>query len=177
MTLLQIYRTYFKIGMMTFGGGYSMIAIMEREVVSRLQWLEKAEFLDMVALSQSLPGAIAVNLSTMSGSRIRPRWGAIAAYGGVITPSLVIIYIIARFFEPYMDLPVIRAIFAGLNPAVIGLMLASVFQLGRAIRPVPFNLLLGAFGLCAITVLGWHPLVMILAAGVAGFLMKGRVSL
>lgn len=177
MTLIQIYKTYFRIGIMTFGGGYSMIAIMEREVVTRLKWLEEREFLDMVALSQSLPGAIAVNLSSMSGSRMRSKWGALAAYGGVITPSLLIIYIIARFFEPYMDLPMVRAIFAGINPAVIGLMLASVFKLGRAIKPVPFNLLLGAFGLGAITVFGWHPLVMILAAGSAGFLMKGRVTL
>lgn len=176
MTLRQIYQTYFKIGIMTFGGGYSMIAIMEREVVGRLKWLDKAEFLDMVALSQSLPGAIAVNLSSMSGDRIRPRWGAITAYAGVITPSLLIIYIIARFFEPYMDLPVVRAIFAGINPAVIGLMLSSVFQLGRAIKPVPFNILLGLFGLGAITVLGWHPLIMVFIAGAAGFLVKGRVA-
>lgn len=176
MTLLDIYKTYFRIGIMTFGGGYAMIAIMEREVVYRLKWLEKAEFLDMVALSQSLPGALAVNLSAMSGGRIRPRWGALAAYAGVITPSLLVIYLIARFFEPYMDLPMVRAAFMGLNPAVIGLMMASVFQLGRAIQPIPFNLLLLAFGLCTIALLGWHPLVMILLAGAAGFLMKRRVS-
>lgn len=177
MTLFNIYRTYFKIGIMTFGGGYAMIALMEREVVFRLKWLEKEEFLDMAALSQSLPGAIAVNLSAMSGSRIRPRGGALAAYAGVITPSLLTIYLIARFFEPYMDLPWVRAAFYGLNPAVIGLMLASVLQLGRALKPVPMNLLLGAFGLCGVTVLGWHPLVMIVGAGVAGYLMKGRVAL
>ncbi len=177
MTLLKIYQTYFKIGLMTFGGGYAMIAIMEREVVSHLKWLEKKEFLDMAALSQSLPGAIAVNLSAMSGSRLHQRWGAVTAYAGVITPSLLVIYIIARFFEPYMDRPLVRAVFYGINPAVIGLMLASVFQLGKAIKPVPMNLLLGAFGLCGVTVLGWHPLVMILGAGIAGFLMKGRVTL
>ncbi len=177
MTLLEIYSVYFRIGIMTFGGGYAMIGIMEREVVTRRGWIEKPEFLDMVALTQSLPGALAVNLAAMSGSRMRPRWGAITAYAGVITPSLLVIYIIARFFEPYMDLPLVRAVFSGINPAVIGLMLASVLQLGRSIKPVPFNLLLGAFGLCAITVLGWHPLVMILVAGIIGFMMKGRVVL
>lgn len=176
MTLLQIYKTYFKIGIMTFGGGYAMIAIMEREVVGRLKWIEKQDFLDMVALSQSLPGALAVNLAAMSGSRLHPRWGAPCAYGGVITPSLIIIYIIARFFEPYMDLPMVRAAFMGINPAVIGLMLASVLQLGRSLKPVAFNILLCAFGLCTITVLGWHPLVMVLLSGAAGFLIKGRVN-
>jgi len=177
MSLLRIYTAYFKIGIMTFGGGYAMIAMMEREVVSRLGWLDKDTFLDMVALSQSLPGALAVNLSAMSGSRIHSRWGALTAYAGVITPSLAIIYLIARFFEPYMDLPVVRAAFAGLNPAVIGLMLASVLQLGRAVRPVPFNLLLMLFGMTAVAFWGWHPLLMILAAAGAGYLMKGRVTL
>lgn len=177
MTLARIYAAYFKIGIMTFGGGYAMVAMMEREVVSRLEWLDKGEFLDMVALSQSLPGALAVNLAAMSGSRIRPRWGALTAYAGVITPSLLIIYIIARFLQPYMDLPLVRAAFAGLNPAVIGLMMASVLQLGKSIRPVTFNLLMGLFGMTAIAFLGWHPLLMVFVAGVAGYLVKGRVAI
>lgn len=174
MTLFEIYKTYFTIGIMTFGGGYAMIGIMERELVTRLKWIEKEEFVDMIALSQSLPGALAVNMAAMSGNRIHPKFGALTAYGGVITPSLLVIYIIARFFEPYMDLPVVQAIFSGINPAVIGLMLASVFQMGKAIKPVQFNVLLGLFGLCGITVLGWHPLVMIVVSGIAGFLIKGR---
>ncbi len=176
MRLFEIYKTYFTIGIVTFGGGYAMIGIMERELVTRRKWIEKEEFLDMIALSQSLPGALAVNMAAMSGNRIHPKFGALAAYGGVITPSLLVIYIIARFFEPYMDVPVVQAIFSGINPAVIGLMLASVFQMGKAIKPVHFNVLLGLFGLCGITVLGWHPLVMILVSGIVGFLMKGRVT-
>ncbi len=176
MTLLQIFRTYFKIGIMTFGGGYAMIGVMEREVVSRLKWIDKHEFLDMVALSQSLPGALAVNLAAMSGNRIHSKWGAPAAYAGVIAPSLLVIYIIARFFEPYMDLPLVRGVFSGINPAVIGIMLASVLQLGKSIKPLTFNILLGVFGLCGVTLLNWHPLVMILVAGAAGFFMKGRVT-
>lgn len=177
MTLMQIYRTYFTIGIMTFGGGYAMIGIMERELVTRLKWIEKPEFLDMIALSQSLPGALAVNMAAMSGSRIHPRHGAFVAYAGVITPSLLVIYVIAKFFEPYMDLPMVKAVFTGINPAVIGLMLASVFQMGKSIKPLQFNVLMGVFGLCGIAVLGWHPLIMILTAGAAGFLMKGRATL
>lgn len=176
MTLLKIFVEYFRIGILTFGGGYAMIAMMDREIVTRLKWLEKEEYLDMVVLSQSLPGALAVNMAAMSGSRIRGRKGALAAYAGIITPSLLVIYLIARFFEPYMDHPLVQAAFSGLNPAVIGIMMASVLQLGRAIQPVPFNLLLLAFGMGSVAVLGWHPLVMIFIAGCAGFLMKGRVK-
>lgn len=177
MTLFEIYKTYFTIGMVTFGGGYAMIGIMERELVTRLNWLEKPEFLDMLALSQSLPGALAVNMAAMSGNRIHPKFGALTAYAGVVTPSLIVIYLIARFFEPYMDLPMVQAVFSGINPGVIGLMLASVLQMGKSIKPLQFNVLLGLFGLCGITVLGWHPLVMIVVSGLAGFLMKGKVAL
>lgn len=106
---------------------------------------------------------------------MKARFGAVTAYAGVVTPSLLVIYLIARFFEPYMEAPLARAAFQGLNPAVIGFMLASVLQLGRSIRPGAFNLTLLLFGCVAVAVLGWHPLV-ILAAGAAGYFMKGRLS-
>lgn len=176
VTPLHVFAAFFRIGITTFGGGYAMIAMMEREAVARLGWLDKQEYLDMVALSQSLPGALAVNLSAMAGSRLNQRWGAWLAYAGVVTPSLLIIYLIARFFEPYMDSPMVRAMFSGMNPAIIGLMAASVYQLWRSIKPVPLNIALGAFGLAAVSVLGWHPLLMILIAGGAGFFLKGRMN-
>lgn len=173
MKFKTVFSTFLYIGCITFGGGYAMLGVMERELVGRRQWLTAEEFLDMTALSQSLPGPLAVNMSALLGRRLNPVWGAWAAYAGVVAPSLIIIGLIAQFLEPYMNSPWVRAAFWGLNPAVLGLMLASLLQLGRNLEKVPFNVILGLFAFGAMIVLHWHPIVVILLAGAAGYLVVG----
>jgi len=97
--LKDIFVTFFMIGLFTFGGGYAMIPLIEKEIVEKKKWVEKEEITDILAVSQSIPGAIAINSATFIGFKIKGRIGAIAATLGVILPSFVIISFIAAFFR------------------------------------------------------------------------------
>jgi len=173
MNFQTVFLTFVYIGCITFGGGYAMLGAMERELVGRKGWLTSEEFLDMTALSQSLPGPLAVSMASLLGRRLNPVWGSWAAYAGVILPSLIIIGLIAQFLEPYMSSPWIRAAFWGLNPAVLGMMLASLFQLGGGLKREKFNVLLAGFAFAGLVFLHWHPIVIIVIAGFAGYWVRG----
>lgn len=122
---LELFKVFFKIGAFTFGGGYAMIPIIEEEIVENKHWVKKEEVFDLFAISQSIPGAIAINTSTLVGYKIAGRLGAIFATLGVILPSFFIITIIATFFGKIADSITVHAIFKGINAAVIVLILLA----------------------------------------------------
>ena len=115
-TLLVIFGSFFKIGLFTFGGGYAMIPLIEREVIDRRGWVERREFLDLLTLAQSVPGPIAVNTAVFVGYRMRGVRGALAALWGTILPSFTIILLIALFFADIRHNPVVDAAFKGMRP-------------------------------------------------------------
>ncbi|MDE6157409.1 MAG: chromate transporter, partial [Muribaculaceae bacterium] len=129
-----LFLTFAKIGAFTFGGGWAMISLIEREVVDKRKWLERTEFLDLLAVAQSLPGILAVNISVVVGDKLRSLKGAIAAALGTITPCFFIILLIAMFLTPEMITtnPVITAVFKGIRPVVVALILAPVFTTAKA---------------------------------------------
>lgn len=131
--LWSLLATFFKIGMFTFGGGWAMISIIEREIVDRHHWLEREEFLDLLAVAQSLPGILAVNISVAVGDKLRGGRGSIAASSGTILPSFLIILFIAIFLTP--DLingnPILSKIFMGIRPAVVALIIAPVISAAK----------------------------------------------
>ncbi len=96
----QLFATFFKIGVFTFGGGWAMISIIEKEIVDRHHWIEREDFLDLLAVAQSLPGILAVNISVAVGDRLRGRAGSVVAALGTILPSFLIILTIAIFLTP-----------------------------------------------------------------------------
>lgn len=108
--------------MFTIGGGYAMIPLIEREIVKR-QWMTKEDFMQMFAITQSLPGVFAVNISIFVGYRLRGFWGSLVCALGTILPSFVIILIIALFFDKFQDNPYVIRIFNGIRPAVVALIL------------------------------------------------------
>lgn len=116
---LQLFLTFFKLGAFTFGGGYAMIPLIEREIVDNHGWIDKDEIMDVFAIAQSIPGAIAINTSTLVGFKVKGRIGALCATFGVILPSFLIILAIATFFVGISDQPIVEAIFTGINGAVI----------------------------------------------------------
>ena len=126
--------TFLKIGAFTFGGGWAMISIIEREIVDKHHWLDKREFLDLLAVAQALPGILAVNISAAVGDRLKGVKGSIIASLGTILPSFVIILAIAIFLTPDIikSNPTITAIFKGIRPAVVALIIAPVFTSARA---------------------------------------------
>ncbi len=99
-TYFQLFSTFFKIGSFTFGGGWAMISIIQREVVEKRHWIKQEEFLDLLAIAQSMPGILAVNISTVIGDRLKGVKGSLAAALGTILPSFIIILMIAIFLTP-----------------------------------------------------------------------------
>lgn len=130
----QLFVSFLKIGAFTFGGGWAMISIIEREIVERHNWIEKDDFLDLLAIAQSLPGILAVNIATAVGDKLRGMKGGIVAAAGTILPSFLIILAIAVFLTPDMikNNRVISSIFMGIRPAVVALIIAPVITSARA---------------------------------------------
>ena len=132
----RLFATFFKIGAFTFGGGWAMISIIEREIVDRYHWIEKDDFLDLLAIAQSLPGILAVNIATAVGDKLRGTSGSVVASLGTILPSFLIILAIAIFLTPEMikNNRVISAIFMGIRPAVVALIIAPVLTSAKAAK-------------------------------------------
>ncbi len=132
--LRELFITFFKIGGFTFGGGWAMISLVERELVDRKQWLSREDFLDLLAVAQSLPGILAVNMAAVMGDRLANTRGAITGALGTILPSFLIILLIAIFLTPDVikNNAVISAIFMGIRPAVVALIIAPVITSSKA---------------------------------------------
>lgn len=133
---LQLFLSFFKIGAFTFGGGWAMISIIEKEIVEKHHWIERDEFLDLLAVAQSLPGILAVNISVAVGDKLRGMRGSLAAAAGCILPSFLIILCIAIFLTPDMikNNPTLSGIFMGIRPAVVALIVAPVISSAKSAR-------------------------------------------
>ena len=132
----SLFSTFFKIGAFTFGGGWAMISIIEREIVDKHHWIDRDEFLDLLAIAQSLPGILAVNIATAVGDKIRGGKGSMMAALGTILPSFMIILAIAIFLTPDLikNNRVISSIFMGIRPAVVALIVAPVITSAKAAK-------------------------------------------
>ena len=131
MELLRMFLTFAKVGVMTFGGGYAMLPILQREIVEKHQWATDAELTDYFAIGQCTPGIIAVNTATFIGRKHQGILGGIVATLGVVFPSLVIITLIAAFLTNFADIPLVRNALAGVNACVVALIASSVLKLGK----------------------------------------------
>lgn len=134
--IFNLFATFLKIGAFTFGGGWAMIAIIEKEIVDKRQWLSKEEFLDLLAVSQSIPGILAVNMAVAVGDKLEGRRGAIWAALGTILPSFIMILCIAIFLTPetIKSNEILNNIFRGIRPAVVALIIAPVISSARAAK-------------------------------------------
>ena len=132
--LFQLFITFFKIGAFTFGGGWAMISIIEKEIVDKHRWIAKEDFLDLLAVAQSLPGILAVNISVAVGDKLRGTRGSITAALGTILPSFMIILAIAIFLTPDLikNNDTLNAIFKGIRPAVVALIIAPVITSAKS---------------------------------------------
>lgn len=163
------FRTFFKIGLFTLGGGYAMIPLIEEEVVNKKQWVSKEEFLDLIAIAQSCPGVFAINISIFIGYKLRKIRGAIATAFGTALPSFLIILAIAMFFRHFEDNPVVAAMFRGIRPAVVALIAVPTFNLARSAKISWTNCWIPIGGALLIWLLGVSPIYIILLAGLGGW--------
>ena len=123
--LWKMFRTFFKVGAFTFGGGYAMLPLIQEEVVDKNKWLDDDEFLDIIAIAEVTPGPVAVNTSVYVGYKMEGFKGALVCTLGTILPSFLIILCIAMFFSQYRDNEIINKIFMGIRPAVAALIFSD----------------------------------------------------
>lgn len=170
-----LFRTFFKIGVVTFGGGYAMIPLIETEVVDRHKWLSREELLDLIAVAQSCPGVFAINISIFIGFKLRRLKGALCASLATALPSFVIILLIAMFFHQFQDNKVVAAMFKGIRPAVVALIAVPTFNLARRAKINLANCWIPIGGALLIWLMGVSPIAIIIIAGIAGY-VYGRLQ-
>lgn len=176
---LQLFTTFLKIGAFTFGGGWAMISIIEREIVDKHKWITREEFLDLLAVAQSLPGILAVNISVAIGDKLRKTRGSICAALGTILPSFTIILAIAIFLTPDLikNNEILNKIFLGIRPAVVALIIAPVITTARAAKINWKSIIIPI----AVALLIWsklpyisNPIVFIILGGIGGYIWYTR---
>ena len=163
---LKIFTTFAKIGAFTIGGGYAMIPIIQREVVEKNGWIEEKDFMDILAISQSAPGILAVNISIFLGYRLRGVKGSIVATLGSALPSFLIILLIAMFFAGYQDNPTVIKIFKGIRPAVVALIAVPMISMAKKAKLNIYTGTLAAATAVLIIFLKVSPLYILLVVGV-----------
>ena len=175
----ELFITFFKIGTFTIGGGYAMIPLIQREVVERRRWLSDTEMLDVIALSQTMPGILAANIAALVGQRLRGTRGALLAVLGNILMPIIFILLIALFFRQFKDNPTVEHIFMGIRPAVVALIAAPVFTLARKAGVTLRTVWIPVVAAGLIWLLGVSPVLVILAALLLGWIyskMKGTAN-
>ena len=169
--LLDLFLTFARIGVCTFGGGYAMLPILQLEVVEKRNWATEDELMDYYAIGQCTPGVIAVNTATFIGYKHHGLLGAACATAGVVFPSLVIITIIAAFIQQFAHMPVVQDAFSGVRIVVCALVLQSVWKMAKkSVIDLPAAVIL-LVTFVAVAFFGISPIVMVIAAGAVGILL------
>ena len=143
MIYLELFLTFLKIGAFTFGGGYAMLPFMQQEVLVN-NWMSEEELLNFIAVAESTPGPVAINMATFIGLQKGEIFGAICATLGVVLPSFVIIVLVAKFYTKYKNSFVVKGCLTGLRPVVVGLIAAAIISLGYGVF-FPLGISLTAF--------------------------------
>ncbi len=131
---LEFFMIFFKIGMFTIGGGYAMVPLIKEQIVDKKRWMEELEFIDVLGVAQSCPGALVVNVAIFVGMKLRKRIGITVAVLGVVLPSVIIILIIAIFFKDLENNSLFISIFKGIKPAIVALILAPAIGMGKSVK-------------------------------------------
>ena len=171
-TILRMFFTFARIGGFTFGGGYAMLPMLQKEVVEKYKWATSDELLDYYAIGQCTPGVIAVNAATFIGYKIKGIPGAIFATLGVVTPSIIIIGIIAAFISNFRDYEVVQWAFSGIRAAVVALILSAIVKLGKKSLVDIFTVIIFLVVAVLSFVTDLSPVVFVVSAAVCGLVIK-----
>ena len=172
---LKLFISFFKIGAFTFGGGWAMIPLIEREVVDKQNWIKREDFVDALAIAQSLPGVLAVNISIFIGNKLRGLKGCLMATLGTILPSFLIILAIAIWFVQTYDNPVVERIFKGIRPAVVALIVSPVFSTAKTARINIKTVIIPIIVALSIWLGGISPIWFVLLGAIGGILYCNHV--
>lgn len=170
--LLQMFLAFAKVGVMTFGGGYAMLPILQREIVDNKGWATEEELMDYFAIGQCTPGVIAVNTATFIGQKLKGTWGAIFATLGVVFPSLIIISLLAGVIEAFSHLTWVQNAFGGIRVCVCVLIANAVVKLyKKAVVDVP-TFIIFLIVAAGSVFLSLSPVIFVLIAAIAGIILK-----
>ena len=173
---LRLFWIFFRVGAFTFGGGYAMVPVIQKELVERAKLINEKDFLDIIAIAQSMPGAIAVNTSVFVGYKLYGILGSVFALLGTIIPSMVVIIIMAVFYNQIKDIESIQLFFQGVRPAIVALIFMAAVKLAKNLTPTYFNVLTGSMAFIGIVFFEFHPIFMIILAAIAGLVYEKRRS-
>ncbi len=170
VNLLELFFVFFKVGTFTIGGGYAMLPLIQEEVIKNKKWLNTREFMDILGITQSLPGPLIINFALLAGYRLKGVKGGLFALLGAILPSFVIILVIAVHLWQFGENRAVQAAFQGIRPAVVALILFAAIKLGKEILRQRFTMLLFLLCLGILLFFQVHPVVVIIIGALAGFL-------
>ncbi len=166
----DLFRVFFRIGAFTIGGGLAMLPIIEREVVERKKWIAREDFTDILAVTQTMPGVIAVNMAVAVGYRLKGIRGSLIAVSGAVLAPFLAILMLAVFFRTYRSNPVVESIFLGMRPVVVALIAVPVITTMRSIGLTLSTGLIAGAATLLIWLFGVSPVWIILAAGLGGYI-------
>ncbi|HHW01311.1 MAG TPA: chromate transporter [Thermoanaerobacterales bacterium] len=167
-----MFWAFFKIGAFTLGGGFAMIPLMKVEMVDKQKWIKEEEFLDIIAVTQSAPGAVAINSSIYIGYRLAGLLGAVIATLGTVLPSFLIILLVVMFYADMKSNKYVERAFKGIYPAIVVLILAAAINLWKAAFRDKTGIAIAVIALFALIVLDIHPILVILISGLAGIVLE-----
>ncbi|WP_294342165.1 chromate transporter [uncultured Clostridium sp.] len=172
--LLNLFWAFFKIGAFTFGGGYAMVPLIEKEIVEKQKWVDKDEFVDIIVLSQSFPGALAVNCSTMVGYKICGIVGAVVTLLAVVLPSFIIMLMVAMYLMKFRNNIYVNAAFKGINAAVPIMVLVAIVSLSKSLRKSTMTYIIMAAALIVLLFFDINPIWVIIVSALFGVFYYGR---
>ena len=167
---LNLFLTFMKIGAFTFGGGYAMIPLIQREVVEEKKWISESELMDMIAIAESTPGPIAINSATFVGHHVSGFWGAFCATLGVILPSFAIIAAISYVLQQFERLRAVKYAFMGIRAGVLALILKAFWNMARQIPKKAVSCCIAATAFVLAALLKLNVLVVIVLCAAAGLI-------
>lgn len=159
--IIEIFILFFKIGAFTIGGGYAMLSLIEDEIVNKKKWLDHEEFLDGMAIAQSTPGVLAVNISLITGYKIAGFLGMFAGMLGAVLPSFFLVLFLSQILLAYGNHPIVVAIFNGVKPAITALILISVYRIGKSANINRYNFVIPLIVAVLIKYFGVSPILII----------------
>lgn len=184
---LELFWSFFQVGLFSFGGGYAALPLIQEQIMEAHKWLTQTEFMDVLTISQMTPGPIAINAATFVGTKVAGLPGSIVATIGCITPSCIIVLVLATLYYKYKGLTMVQGIIKGLRPAVVALIASaglSIFMtaiFNKDTFPIQASdiswIAVALFGLCLFILrkFKWNPIYVMLLAGAAGVIIYGLI--
>lgn len=178
---LTVFFTFFKISLFTFGGGYTMLSLLQNELVNKKKWIEENEFLTVASVAESTPGPIAINCATYVGHKLLGFFGSLLATFAIVIPSFVIIFIISLFFDKFLEIELIAKAFMGIKAAVAVLIIAAGVRMTRKSKKTIFSIILFILTAIAIALINFFAInfstiYLIIIGGIAGLFVNAIIG-